>query len=45
MAHTSVLLLLPHLGGRRLLTVTGAFLLPAAVGWLVHLIVTPLRAA
>lgn len=45
MLHTSVLLLLPHLGGIRLFTVTGAFLLSAAVGWLVHLIVTPLRAA
>ncbi len=43
MLHTSVLLLLPHLGGIRLFTVTGAFLLSAAVGWLVHLIVTPLR--
>jgi peptidoglycan/LPS O-acetylase OafA/YrhL len=44
MLHTSVLLLLPHLGGIRLLTVSGAFLLSVAVAWVVHLLVSPLRA-
>ncbi len=43
LVHSTLLVALPHLGGIRLFTVGGMFLLTVAVAWLLHRVTEPFR--